>query len=571
MEGHYISETQGTGLGNGIQTSAEGTSNDLMMRTNAGPRTRSQSIDSCFRHSGSVNLDGRSAWGTESHFEATHHRPHDSCTDQNLHTSPLLKTGQDVPEDLPDEPEPEVELALPFSEQLTGEKLLNYKSCPNTSKEVTLPVGSPEKDTLDHQYFKSESLSTKKGKKKSDVICFICMGPFTRRYPAIPTPCTNVCSNTPVHAKCIFEWSERQKSLPSCPLCRGALGKVSYTPPDVLRSYLFVMFGFRKAFITLPVAPKVGIVRCYLRAESISRRGVLGKGPKVWKLYLQAPAKLRYPLGPKPGIDSPAPGDQLLLVARKRPLLHGSNIGSTIDMTLDAKGKDFNRRGVNYVGSVRSSALGLEHTIVAPVQEATMPRKGNRVSCVGIGHVKYTQNRVGRAVGPRRMQLVLPTVGRPGINVNKDLCYHDVVDSIDVLEDEDEDGDELSDDECYDQNLPKWTTKAWRPGRSKKIKRSLRRGRRRNSDVIFASNREPYWLEQINAYSLDFQGRVTLPSNKNFQLVSRERPNEVVLQFGKVVETPKTEIYTLDLQWPVSPLQALGICLSACDRKLACA
>merc|ERR1712176_1214768 len=125
----------------------------------------------------------------------------------------------------------------------------------------------------------------------------------------------------------------------------------------------------------------------------------------------------------------------------------------------------------------------------------------------------------------------------------------------------------------------KWTTKAWGPSKTNSLKKVLRKnttkgdgniGTTKNGaagvdhgeSVIFASNREPYWLEQISAYSLDFQGRVTLPSNKNFQLVTRDRPNEVILQFGKVVSSSggHMEIYTLDLQWPFSPLQAFGIC-----------
>lgn len=35
----------------------------------------------------------------------------------------------------------------------------------------------------------------------------------------------------------------------------------------------------------------------------------------------------------------------------------------------------------------------------------------------------------------------------------------------------------------------------------------------------YYENKKPRWLEPIQAYSLDFQGRVTLPSNKNFQLI----------------------------------------------------
>jgi len=46
-------------------------------------------------------------------------------------------------------------------------------------------------------------------------------------------------------------------------------------------------------------------------------------------------------------------------------------------------------------------------------------------------------------------------------------------------------------------------------------------------------------------------------------------PN-VALQFGKVAENANAELFTLDVSWPLSPLQAFGVALSACDRKLLC-
>lgn len=39
---------------------------------------------------------------------------------------------------------------------------------------------------------------------------------------------------------------------------------------------------------------------------------------------------------------------------------------------------------------------------------------------------------------------------------------------------------------------------------------------------------------QLNAYCLNFKGRVTEASVKNFQLVTDEDPENVILQFGKV-------------------------------------
>ena len=65
---------------------------------------------------------------------------------------------------------------------------------------------------------------------------------------------------------------------------------------------------------------------------------------------------------------------------------------------------------------------------------------------------------------------------------------------------------------------------------------------------------------------LNFSGRVTHASVKNFQLVSPDDHDTVVLQFGRTGK----DGFSMDYQWPLSPLQAFSIACSACDSKLAC-
>jgi tubby-related protein 1 len=83
---------------------------------------------------------------------------------------------------------------------------------------------------------------------------------------------------------------------------------------------------------------------------------------------------------------------------------------------------------------------------------------------------------------------------------------------------------------------------------------------------VVLHNKAPKWSEALNAYCLNFNGRVTEASVKNFQLVATDAPDAVVLQFGKVSETT----FTCDFCWPLSPLQAFAACLSSFDNKLAC-
>ena len=46
-------------------------------------------------------------------------------------------------------------------------------------------------------------------------------------------------------------------------------------------------------------------------------------------------------------------------------------------------------------------------------------------------------------------------------------------------------------------------------------------------------NKAPTWNEHLAAYCLNFNGRVTLASVKNFQLVEPRDQDTVLLQFGK--------------------------------------
>jgi hypothetical protein len=79
-------------------------------------------------------------------------------------------------------------------------------------------------------------------------------------------------------------------------------------------------------------------------------------------------------------------------------------------------------------------------------------------------------------------------------------------------------------------------------------------------------NKEPYYNVETNSYSLNFNGRVTTPSVKNFQLIHPLDPTYVTLTFGKVSRSS----YILDYTYPWSGIQAFGIALAALDYKIGC-
>ena len=80
---------------------------------------------------------------------------------------------------------------------------------------------------------------------------------------------------------------------------------------------------------------------------------------------------------------------------------------------------------------------------------------------------------------------------------------------------------------------------------------------------------------------LNFHGRVTQASVKNFQLVHPSKgkfflyvdmlicsltEDYIVLQFGRIADN----IFTLDYRFPLCAVQAFGIALSSFDSKWAC-
>lgn len=103
---------------------------------------------------------------------------------------------------------------------------------------------------------------------------------------------------------------------------------------------------------------------------------------------------------------------------------------------------------------------------------------------------------------------------------------------------------------------------------------------------LILKNKAPRWHEQLQCWCLNFRGRVTVASVKNFQLIAANAPSnttgptsssslpgssqsdhdKIILQFGKVGK----DIFTMDYRYPLSAFQAFAICLTSFDTKLAC-
>lgn len=77
----------------------------------------------------------------------------------------------------------------------------------------------------------------------------------------------------------------------------------------------------------------------------------------------------------------------------------------------------------------------------------------------------------------------------------------------------------------------------------------------RVENLICLESKDPVFED--GNYRLQFNGRVTVPSVKNFQIVTSDNTDNVVIQFGKVGD----DHFHLDFRYPVNAFQAFAISL----------
>nr|XP_060636461.1 tubby-related protein 3-like isoform X1 [Anolis sagrei ordinatus] len=207
-----------------------------------------------------------------------------------------------------------------------------------------------------------------------------------------------------------------------------------------------------------------------------------------------------------------------LMSGRKRKKSKTSNYLISLDPI------DLSRDGDNFIGKVRSNVLGTKFTVfdngINPDKKPFVPETADlRQELVAIC---YETNVLGFR-GPRKMTVIIP-----GINTdNERICI--------------------------------------RPKNEHET--LLTRYQNRNmQNLIKLQNKMPAWNEETQSYVLNFHGRVTQASVKNFQIIAEDNPDYIVLQFGRVAPN----VFTMDYQFPLCALQAFAICLSSFDGKLAC-
>ncbi|CAH1798781.1 unnamed protein product, partial [Owenia fusiformis] len=201
-----------------------------------------------------------------------------------------------------------------------------------------------------------------------------------------------------------------------------------------------------------------------------------------------------------------------LLAGRKRKKSATSNYLISIDPT------DLSRGGEAFVGKLRSNLLGTQFTIYDNGDKSSNSDGGRKE----LAAAAYETNVLGFK-GPRKMTVIIP-----GMNLD-----HERVD--------------LRPKNDHDGLIERWKHKNM-------------------ENLLELHNKTPVWNDDTQSYVLNFHGRVTQASVKNFQIVHDNDVDYIVMQFGRVAE----DVFTMDYNYPMCALQAFGIALSSFDSKLAC-
>ncbi|XP_037546734.1 tubby protein homolog [Nematolebias whitei] len=207
-----------------------------------------------------------------------------------------------------------------------------------------------------------------------------------------------------------------------------------------------------------------------------------------------------------------------LMAGRKRKKCKTSNYLISVDPT------NLSRDTNSYIGKLRSNVLGTKFTVYDGgenpekkpfIKECDSVRQELAAIC-------YEPNVLGFK-GPRKMTVIIP--GMLENNQRVTVCPKNELETL-----------------------------------------LVRHANGTTDKLVTLVNKSPSFNEQTQSYVLNFHGRVTQASVKNFQIIHPENDEYLVMQFGRVAE----DVFSMDYSFPLCALQAFAITLSSFDGKLAC-
>ncbi|KAF7048284.1 hypothetical protein CFC21_057078 [Triticum aestivum] len=255
-----------------------------------------------------------------------------------------------------------------------------------------------------------------------------------------------------------------------------------------------------------------------------------------------------------------------------------------------------------YIGKMRSNFLGTKFVMYdtqPPYNASSVSHSGTtsrrfyskkgltKVPCstYSIAQVSYELNVLGTR-GPRRMRCVMHSIPASSLEAGGSVpCQPDIIFSRSL--DESFSSMPVSKSSVMDHSM-RFSSARFSDvsiGGGPAIRgQALSDGDDSKDTPLILRNKVPRWHEQLQCWCLNFRGRVTVASVKNFQLTAAAQPaagaptpphpapapppehDKVILQFGKVAK----DMFTMDYRYPLSAFQAFALSLSSFDTKLAC-
>ncbi|KAL1539540.1 Tubby-like F-box protein 5 [Salvia divinorum] len=334
-------------------------------------------------------------------------------------------------------------------------------------------------------------------------------------------------------------WPARRSVVCCAAVCkswRGIVREVVQTPEQC-------------GLLTFPMSlkqpgPRESPIHCFIRRE---------RATSTYRLYL----------GLTPAISGEA--SKFLLAAKR------IKRATKTDFVISFAANDFSHTSDYYAGKLRSNFFGSKFYVHdskppcnTPIQSHRWLRK--RISpkkvapripncSFNVATIAYQLN-VLRTRGPRRMNCTMHTIPISST----------------------EEGGSATFGYGLDETLSPLTASQVGKQVSASRVRIRDKSKQLNSSIgepLILKNKTPRWHEQLQCWCLNFRGRVTVASVKNFQLVAAGDSSEnvpaseqenVILQFGKIGK----DIFTMDFRYPLSAFQAFAICLSSFDTKPVC-
>eukprot|EP00536_Pseudo-nitzschia_multiseries_P001149 jgi/Psemu1/63015/estExt_Genemark1.C_140085 len=182
------------------------------------------------------------------------------------------------------------------------------------------------------------------------------------------------------------------------------------------------------------------------------------------------------------------------------------------------------------------------------------------------GGITYTANLLGSR--PRIMDVCIPKVNPDGVGMEwkrylKNCCRdHNPCSTTDRMLNHlkqlqidgnmDEDGRLTNPPNFYDPEILASDTQKYSPPG--------------DFGLLTLQNRPPWWNVELGSFVLNFGGRVSVASVKNFQLCDRNDQDHIMLQFGRI---EGRHAFTMDFRYPLTAVQAFGIAISSLQSKIS--